>query len=330
MAAAARSSSRHPRRRPGHAAARPRDRGGRRLSVRPEQCLGYSQDDGCCGYPEVIDDLVIKGTVTRGNAGTAIDLNDGADTITLFPTYSITGGIDGGTDAGGNPETDTFALDGAANTSGVFDFDANTVTNFEAGVKKGAGTWILEGTAGTGIDGTFDVQDGKLSVNGSMTSTDFVVEAGATLGGGGTIKSFTTSGTIAPGNSIDTLHVGTAAFDAGSIYEVEINPTTSDLVHATGPVTINSTAQVKVLPAAGDYTGAGPYQILVAGAPITDTFAGIIDNSAFLDFALDYGIGEASLARCHDGRRFRLGRRDAEPEGRRRRCAGARARQRGL
>ena len=118
----------------------------------------------------------------------------------------------------------------------VFNFDANTVTNFEAGVKKGAGTWILEGTAGTGIDGTFDVQDGKLSVNGSMTSTDFVVEAGATLGGGGTIKSFTTSGTIAPGNSIDTLHVGTAAFDAGSIYEVEINPTTSDLVHATGPL----------------------------------------------------------------------------------------------
>ena len=295
-----------------------------------QSALVYKQDDGCCGYPEIIDDLVIKGTVTRGTAGTAIDLNDGADTITLFPTYSITGGIDGGTDAGGNPETDTFALDGAANTSGIFNFDTNTVTNFEAGVKKGSGTWTLDGTAGSGINGTFDVQAGKLSVNGMMTSTDFAVETGATLGGGGTIKSFTTSGNIAPGNSIGTLYAGTAAFDAGSIYEVEINPTKSDLVDATGAITIDSSAKVKVLPAAGDYTGAGPYQILVAGAPITDTFAGIIDNSAFLDFALDYGTANRSLARRHDGRRFRLGRRHAEPEGGRGGRAGARPRQRRL
>ncbi len=264
-------------------------------SLFAQSAPAYAELDGCCSYPVVMANLVVAGTVARGDSGVAIALNDGADTITLLPTYSITGGIDGGTNTYLPQENDTFALDGPSGTTGAFDFDANTVTNFEAGVKKGAGTWMLSGTAGSGINGTFDVQAGKLSVNGTMTSTDFAVETGATLGGGGTIKSFTTSGTIAPGNSIGTLHVGTAAFDAGSIYEVEINPTTSDLVDATGAVTIDSTAQVRVLPAAGVYTSASPYTIIQSATLVKGTFGGIIDNSAFLDFTLDYGTANQVL-----------------------------------
>ncbi|MEJ0013286.1 MAG: autotransporter domain-containing protein [Bauldia sp.] len=253
--------------------------------------LAYSQPDGLGSYGAVIDNLVVKGTIQRGNSGKAIDLNDGADTITLFPTYSIIGGVDGGSaSAGSDPQVDTFAFDGAADTNGTFDFGAIAVTNFEAGAKKGAGHWTLTGTAGTAINGSFAVDAGLLSVNGTMNSTDFVVAANGTLGGSGTIKSFAGAGKIAPGNSIGTLTTGTATFSAGQTYEVELDDVDnhSDRVVAT-TVTINPTAMVSVLVTPGTYADTNTYLIVDAtGGTLTGTFANVVDNSAFVNFTLDY------------------------------------------
>ncbi|HVZ13796.1 MAG TPA: autotransporter outer membrane beta-barrel domain-containing protein, partial [Bauldia sp.] len=250
----------------------------------------YGQLDGAGSYGAVIDNLVVKGTIARGNSGTAIDLNDGADTITLFPTYSITGGIDGGNATSGT-QIDTFVLDGATGTNGTFDFDSISVTNFEAGDKKGLGHWTLTGNAGTGINGTFAVDAGLLSVNGTLTSADFAVGAGAVLGGSGTLKSVTVNsgGKVAPGNSIGTLTVSSATYAAGSIFEVEVDPSSADKLIVNGAASIDPTAQVSVLAAPGTYTDGTSYLVLDAsGGSISGAFAdAVVDNSAFLSFTLD-------------------------------------------
>jgi uncharacterized protein with beta-barrel porin domain len=52
------------------------------------------------------------------------------------------------------------------------------------------------------------VQSGLLSVNGMLTSPTVTVNAGATLGGTGTIVgNVVNNGTVAPGNSIGTLNI---------------------------------------------------------------------------------------------------------------------------
>jgi hypothetical protein len=98
----------------------------------------YKQaDSGGGNYPAVIDNLIIAGTVERGTSGVVIDLNDGDDVMTLLPTFKIlSNGAAGGGVTGGNG-TDRFQLDGAAGTTGTFDFSTVAVTNFEAGRKQG-------------------------------------------------------------------------------------------------------------------------------------------------------------------------------------------------
>src|SRR5690606_13053194 len=65
-----------------------------------------------------------------------------------------------------------------------------------------------------------------------------IVEDGGTLVGAGTVGTTTiaSGGTVAPGNSIGTLHVdGDITFQAGSIYQVEANPQgDSDMIQASG------------------------------------------------------------------------------------------------
>lgn len=250
----------------------------------------YRQLDGCCGYADVIDNLIVAGTIERFTAGLAIDLNDGADTITLLPTYSIKGGISGGNNAVAGVEIDTFKLDGATGTTGTFDFGAIAVSNFEAGAKTGAGQWILKGTAAANaIAGGFDIQQGLLTVDGSMLFTDFNVLSGGTLGGSGTIKSLVATGAVNPGSSgaIGTLTTGAASFNAGSIYEIDLDPATSDLLTVTGTATIDAGAKVSAIVANGSYADGAEYLILDAGTR-NGVFGGVIDNSAFLSFTLDH------------------------------------------
>ncbi|MGV3481848.1 MAG: autotransporter-associated beta strand repeat-containing protein, partial [Sphingobium sp.] len=196
--------------------------------------VAYAQDDGAGTFPEVIDNLVVAGTVSRGGVGVAIHLNDGADRVTFLPTYTLIGDVDGGTDPASAVEIDTFALDGGQGTTATFDFAATQIRNFEAGEKLGAGTWTLSGDS-SGLNGIFAVKQGRLTVNGVMTGTGVDVASGATLAGGGALSG---AGNIANGGIL----LGSAGSDLG-FGSLILNPTSQINVTLGAP---SKTALFKV------------------------------------------------------------------------------------
>ncbi|MGX1499589.1 outer membrane autotransporter protein [Labrenzia sp. MBR-25] len=165
--------------------------------------------------------------------------------------------------------------------------------------KSGAGTLTLTGvnthTGGTTVSG------GRLVVNGRIGATTL---NGGTVGGSGTLGNVTANSgsTIAPGNSIGTLNVaGNVSFAAGSTYDVEVDSAgNSDKIAATGTVTIDSGAAVKILAENGtddgySYAPSTTYTIISAGTAVTGTFGTVNENFAFLDAELSYGATSVTL-----------------------------------
>jgi len=208
--------------------------------------VAYAQDDGAGNFPEVIDNLVVAGTISRGGVGVAIGLNDGADRVTFMPTYALIGDVDGGTDAAQATEIDTFALDGGQGTSATFNFASTQMRNFEAGEKLGAGTWTLTGDS-SGLNGIFAVKQGLLTVGGVMTSTGVDVASGATLSGSG---AFTGAGKIANGGILlgsagSDLGFGSLVLNPTSLVNVTLGaPSTAALFNVTGGLTLDGLLNV--------------------------------------------------------------------------------------
>ena len=233
------------------------------------------------------------GTLAIGSLGTAV-LNvanggavssTGAASINALSTLNLgTGGLAGLLSA------PSLANAGLLRFNHTGDFTFNVPTSGAGNViKAGNGTTTLAGTHT--YTGTTTVNSGTLLVNGTVAGSAFTVNNGAFLGGSGILGALTAAsgGTVAPGNSVGTLEAATAMFDAGSLFEVEIDPLTSDRLIVTGTATISSDAMVRVLPMAGTYSDGFEYLILDAssGARVGE-FGGIVESSAFLDFTLDH------------------------------------------
>jgi autotransporter-associated beta strand protein len=91
--------------------------------------------------------------------------------------------------------------------------------------------------------GATTVSGGKLVINGNIsTSTLTTVSNGATLGGNGEVGALTVAsgGTLAPGNSIESLGAGNVSFEANSTFAYELNSAILDgeLLHSTGTLDI--------------------------------------------------------------------------------------------
>ena len=230
----------------------------------------YTQDDGAGSYPEVTDNLIVAGDVETGVAnGVAIDLNDGADTITLLPTYKIVGSINGGTDAASQPETDTFAFDGGSGTIGTFDFGVNPITNFEAGHKIGLGTWILKGAAGAGLAGAFAVDAGRLQVDGALANASMNVASGATLAGNGSIGNAVTiaNGGNLEGKAGQTLTMGALTLNSASNLYLSLGaPSATRLLNVTGNLVLDGVADIS---STGSF-GPGVYRLFDYGGTLTN------------------------------------------------------------
>ncbi|EKF61571.1 hypothetical protein QWE_00165 [Agrobacterium albertimagni AOL15] len=172
----------------------------------------------------------------------------------------------------------------------------------------GTGSITFMGGGSAELTGAYSgstvVTDGRLALTGSGLSASQVSLGGVagktgTLAGNGTIASLSvlSSGIVAPGNSIGTINVGgPVSFAAGSVYEVEVNANgTSDRIIATGPVTIDGGASVRVLAEAGIYSASTTYTIL-SGSSLSGSFNPLVStNFAFLNAALSYSAADVLL-----------------------------------
>ena len=166
---------------------------------------------------------------TAGSGGRTITNNDSNLNLVFSGDLEI-----------GSTVTNTVTIAGSGNTT-----VEGSVFNTGAGVrsleKSGSGTLTLSGA--NSYNGATIVNAGKLVINGnSSTSTGNVsVATGATLGGSGLLGGATSvTGTLAPGNSIESLGLGALSFVTGSTYAYELNSSSfaGDLTYSSGSLNI--------------------------------------------------------------------------------------------
>lgn len=229
--------------------------------------------------------------------------------LTLSGTNSYTGGT---TVTGGTLLGDATSLQGNIVNNAELIFRQEAADGIYGDALSGSGRTVKEGDFAltlsgnsSGYTGTTDILAGTLFLEDELGGA-ISVFSGATLGGNGQSGGSITvgpGGTLAPGSSIGTLTVepsggGGVTFDAGSIYEVELNDggngagTNNDLLAVAGTVTING-GTVHVTPENGTddgttYTVGSQYTIILAEDGVTGTFSALTDDYAFLDFLLSY------------------------------------------
>ncbi|ELY1865527.1 S8 family serine peptidase, partial [Serratia marcescens] len=190
---------------------------------------------------------------------------------------------------------------------------SNNISGHGGLTKEGAGTLELTGT--NTYAGPTLVNQGRLAVNGSITSA-VSVQNGGTVGGSGTVGSLTArqGGTVAPGNSIGTLNVaGNVSFEPGSRYAVEVGPNgQSDRIQSSGSATIgggevevrlenspNLLTQSEVRSLLGQQ-----YTILSAQQGVSGQFDAVAPNYLFLGTGLSYQPTGVTLSVGRNGTSF--------------------------
>ncbi|OZT14878.1 autotransporter outer membrane beta-barrel domain-containing protein, partial [Serratia marcescens] len=159
---------------------------------------------------------------------------------------------------------------------------SNNISGHGGLTKEGMGTLVMTG-ANTYAGPTL-VNQGRLAINGSVTS-DVSVQNGGIVGGSGTVGSLTArrGGTVAPGNSIGTLNV------AGSGGEVAVTLENSS----------NLLTQSEVRSLLGQQ-----YNILTAQQGVSGQFDAVAPNYLFLGTGLSYQPNGVTLSVGRNGTSF--------------------------
>ncbi|BEO63682.1 serine protease [Serratia marcescens] len=180
-------------------------------------------------------------------------------------------------------------------------------------IKSGEGTLILTGT--NTYAGPTLVNQGRLAINGSVTS-DVSVQNGGIVGGSGTVGSLTarSGGTVAPGNSIGTLNVaGNVSFEPGSRYAVEVDPNgQSDRIQSSGSATIGGGEVAVTLENSSNLLTESEvrsllgqqYTILTAQQGVSGQFDAVAPNYLFLGTGLSYQPTGVTLSVGRNGTSF--------------------------
>lgn len=168
-----------------------------------------------------------------------LNMSNGSVAFTAADTTFNLGGLAGTNNLNLNSKTLRV---GGNNQSTTY---AGRLTNAGSLTKVGSGTLTLSGS--NTYSGTTLVEDGRLAVNGSLSSAVTVTNNGV-LGGSGVISSVVTmnGGTLAPGNSIESLAMGELTFNNGSTFEVELDSSVTlslgaDFVKVSGGLNLNDT-----------------------------------------------------------------------------------------
>lgn len=171
----------------------------------------------------------------------AINLQPGGGSYTVqsdVGQLTLSGNIANASGTG----TRTLTVTGAGN--GVISGVIGNGTGTTGLTKSGGGTWEISSTST--YSGATSVTAGRLAVNGSISTSVATVSGTGTLGGSGMVGAVTiqTGGTLAPGNSIESLGAGAVTLDSGSTfaYELDSQSLNGDLVYSSGALSINSGA----------------------------------------------------------------------------------------
>jgi autotransporter-associated beta strand protein len=204
----------------------------------------------------VSGDNTWSGNLTASGPGGGYGILSDAGTLT----------ISGGITASFVTTTRIFDFAGAGNFS-----IGGSITDGAASValtKDGAGTLTITGNSNN-YTGATTVSGGKLVINGNIsTSTLTTVNTGATLGGSGTVGALTVAsgGTLAPGNSIESLGAGNVSFAANSTFAYELNSASldADLLDSTGTLDITPGAILTLAQAASGSLAIGSKLTLIS------------------------------------------------------------------
>ncbi|MEE4613765.1 autotransporter outer membrane beta-barrel domain-containing protein [Serratia marcescens] len=193
------------------------------------------------------------------------------------------------------------------------DFWSNDISGHGGLTKQGIGTLVLTGN--NTYSGPTLVNQGRLAINGSVTSA-VSVQNGGIVGGSGTVGSLTArrGGTVAPGNSIGTLNVaGNVSFEPGSRYAVEVGPNgQSDRIQSGGAATIGGGEVAVTLENSSNLLTQGEvrsllgqqYTILSAQQGVSGQFDAVAPNYLFLGTGLSYQPTGVTLSVGRNGTSF--------------------------
>jgi autotransporter-associated beta strand protein len=242
----------------------------------------------------------------------------GNNTITTNEAVTAAGYVVAAFDGGSGAGADAFILESAAGKltlknaitcnlgistnlyfqgSGNFDVGGATgISEDVAGaqinlIKRGSGT--LTTLAGTAVRyaGPTTIEAGKYIMDGTHTASGvgganvasgpYTVNAGATLGGSGTIgPAVNVAGVLAPGSSAGTLTVGGLTLTTATL-SFELNSTDhtigsgiNDLIVNTGALDLSGGATLNVTGIGGNLT-AGDYELIQFAGALTGTAANI-------------------------------------------------------
>jgi len=260
------------------------------------------------------DSLPDASFLTNGTVGNRPLIKYGSGTLTIAGDATYTGGtsINGGAIVLGTGGTAGSILGDVGFCSNPADsrcdpsnnkllaFNRSDTYTFSGSItgpgqvfQIGSGKTVLTGNS-TYSGPTF-VNNGTLSVDGSITSSVFV-NFGATLGGNGSVGSSTilAGGTLSPGNSVGTLTVnGNLVFAAASLYMVEVQGNRADRTNATGTANLAGTVALSYL---GGKLSPN-YTILSAAAGRTGTFDSLVPMNlpAFVTASLGYTLTDVQL-----------------------------------
>lgn len=246
-------------------------------------------------------DASFGGSIAGSGTARGAMIKRGGGTLTLTGASTLDWSIEQGTLA---TTAQSFTGNAAIAADATLLFD-QAATGTYAGSLSGAGIVAIAGGQrleltgdSRGFTGGFDVREGKLVVSGALGGETRIGQGGM-VGGNGTLGAtiVEAGGTISPGNSIGLLTVnGDIRFDAGAIYQVEVDPTGSaaDRIAATGRAILNG-GTVAHIGFAGDYRPNASYVILTAAGGVEGQFGTVTSDFAFLTPSLGYSADTVTL-----------------------------------
>ncbi|MDR3625076.1 MAG: autotransporter-associated beta strand repeat-containing protein [Chlamydiales bacterium] len=197
------------------------------------------------------------------NESAVLDLNNTNQTISMLSGGGSKGGLV-------SLEAGTLTLLGGPSTT-----YSGTITGSGGSlIKRGPGSLTLNNMHTH--SGATIISEGTFIVNGSMQNSLLTIGPNATLKGNGTFGKVNIHGTVSPGNSIGTISGTDFTFLSGSSLNNEINASgDTDLIAATGDITIDPNVTLNVIAEPGTYTSGETYTFATAGGSIAGEFTTI-------------------------------------------------------